>query len=128
MIKDLVTTHIGRAFSQQLKDTVTPFTASRRGSRGDYDPVTDSYTQATTAITYDGRGVFGRYSDFERQDTQIDITDVKLLCLQAELLVVPKVDDEITADGVTRRVLNVTQDPAKATWTLQLRGLNHVGY
>lgn len=123
MINAIINKHLPKAFNNQLRDAVTVFSATRKGKDGVYDPVEDEYT-GSPDVNYTGRGVFGSYNDIEIQATQINTTDVKLLCLQSEVTIPPKVDDVIIADGQDRRVLAVSQDPANATWTLQLRGLN----
>lgn len=122
MIKALLDKHLSKAFDNQLTDAVTPFTATRKGLQGEYDPITDSYESSD--IEYSGRGVFESYKDFEVQATQIDITDVKLTCLQSEVTNTPQIDDVITADEQSRRIVNVSQDPTSSIWIIQLRGLN----
>ena len=123
MINALVSKHIGVAFNGALKDAVTAFSATRKGEAGTYDPVLDEYVGGND-ITYAGRGVFSSYKAQEIQATQIKTTDVKLTCLQSEVEQAPQIDDIITANGIERRVMNVSQDPAHSVWTLQLRGIN----
>lgn len=127
MIKALITQHLGAAMDKELIDAATPFTGTRKSAdAGVYDPETGTRTRPPD-VNYEGRGIFDNYSDFEIQATQIDITDVKLTCLQAEVTSAPIVDDVIIAEGISRRVQNVGQDPAHATWVIQLRGLGNVG-
>jgi hypothetical protein len=108
-----------------LADAVKPVEGSRK-STPVYDPSTGTTTGGT--ITYTGRGVFGSYLAKEIDGSLIQTTDEKLLILQSELFVSvdgapkpppaePKIGD--TVGG--KRVLNVSQDPAEATWTVQLR-------
>lgn len=108
-----------------LGDAVSPVEGSRKSSPV-YDPSTGTTTGGT--VTYTGRGVFGSYLGKEIDGSLIQTTDVKLLILQNELFVSiagattptsaePKIGD--TVGG--QRVLNVSQDPAGATWTVQLR-------
>jgi hypothetical protein len=108
-----------------LADAVKPVEGSRK-STPVYDPSTGTTTGGT--ITYTGRGVFGSYLAQEIDGSLIQTTDEKLLILQSELFVSvdgaptptpaePKIGD--TVGG--KRVLNVSQDPAEATWTVQLR-------
>lgn len=107
-----------------LADAVKPLIGSRT-EQGEYDPDNPSGEIVTN---YAGRGVFGGYLAREIDGTLIETTDVKLLVLQNELLQVvagevaavvvePKIGDHVSG----KRVLNVSQDPAGATWTLQLR-------
>lgn len=123
MINAIINKHLPKAFDNQLKDAVTTFTATRKGASGEYDPVLGEYVGGAD-ISYTGRGVLSSYKKEELQAVQVELTDVKLLCLQIESTIAPKVDDVITANNVARRVLNVSQDPSSSLWVLQLRGLN----
>lgn len=123
MINAIINKHLPRAFDNQLKDAVQDFTVRRKGYGGAYDPELGEYVGAADTI-YTGRGVFGSYNNHEIQATQINITDVKLLCVQIEVSEKPKVDDVVIVGDTERRILDVDQDPAGATWTLQLRGLD----
>lgn len=123
MINALITKHLGKAFDNQLRDAVYPFTGTRKGAQGNYNPVTGEYDTAIN-ITYTGRGTLEDYTIEEQQATQIEISDMKLSALQAEVTNSPKIDDIITVDGQNRRVMNVSPDGVKAMWIMQLRGLN----
>lgn len=125
MISDIINKHLPKAFSNELNDAVKPFTGSRVGERGSYDPITDTYTQGSN-IEYVGRGVFGSYLKEETADTQINLTDTKLTCLQIEVNEVPKIDDVIKQGDNEYRVLSVRPDPTDSIWTVQLRGLDDV--
>lgn len=126
-LRDEIQAEMAAAFDDPdgLADAVKPVTGQRQG-QGGYDPVTGTVTPSL--VTYAGRGVFGSYSNQEIDGSAIFSTDEKLLCLQSELF--------ITVDGVPtdalaqpavgdmiggKRALNVEQDPAGATWTIQLR-------
>lgn len=131
-INAIATKAISQAFDKSLKDAVLPFTGSRKGFGGDggvYNPETDQYENAdgtTGDISYQGRGVFGRFSDSELLSNGINITDTKLTCLVAEVSEIPKVDDIITFNKLgekSLRVMNVSVDPAQVAYTVQLRGM-----
>ncbi|MCO7515713.1 hypothetical protein NJF44_10680 [Pseudomonas guariconensis] len=109
-----------------LADAVRPVTGSRIVNGG-YDPEIGGTVPAST-IHYSGRGVFGSYLVKEIDGSRIQTEDVKLLVLQNELFeeqggaatempATPKIGDQVSG----YRVLNVTEDPAQATWTIQLR-------
>lgn len=125
MINQLVTKHLAAAFSGALRDAVQPFTGTRKGSAGEYDPVLGEYVGGAS-LSYTGRGVFGGYNDLEIQATQVKITDTKLTCLQAEITTIPQVDDVITNNDNDLRVMSIKQDPTSSIWIMQLRGLNDV--
>ncbi|XSS65404.1 hypothetical protein ACP9OK_10700 [Pseudomonas sp. B11] len=108
-----------------LADAVKPVTGVRKIA-GEYDPDLGGAPEVTT--TYGGRGVFGNYLAKEIDGSLIQTTDEKLLVLQNELFIT--VTGEPTAEVATpkigdiiggKRALNVAQDPAGATWTIQLR-------
>lgn len=132
MINAIATKAISQAFDKSLKDAVLPFTGSRKGFGGDggvYDPIRDEYVSAdgtTGDITYQSRGVFGKFADSELLSNGINITDTKLTCLVAEVSEVPQVDDIITFNKLgekSLRVLNVSADPTNTAYSIQLRGI-----
>ncbi|HAB02450.1 MAG TPA: hypothetical protein DCE25_05785 [Pseudomonas sp.] len=109
-----------------LADAVKPVLGSRT-IKGGYDPELGGTVPAST-IRYSGRGVFGSYLAKEIDGSRIQTEDVKLLVLQNELfeerdgqasetLAAPKIGDQVSG----YRALNVSEDPAQATWTIQLR-------
>lgn len=109
-----------------LADAVKPV-AGTRTVKGDYDAEIGGTAPAST-IRYSGRGVFGSYLAKEIDGSRIQTEDVKLLVLQNELFeeqaglvteapASPKIGDQISG----YRTLNVSEDPAQATWTIQLR-------
>lgn len=109
-----------------LADAVKPVSGSRT-VKGGYDPEIGGTVPAST-IYYTGRGVFGSYLAKEIDGTRVQTEDVKLLVLQNELFegqvgavtdvpAAPKIGDQVSG----YRALNVSEDPAQATWTIQLR-------
>ena len=109
-----------------LADAVKPVAGSRN-VKGGYDPEIGGTVPAST-IRYTGRGVFGSYLAKEIDGSRIQTEDVKLLVLQNELFeerggqasetpAAPKIGDQVSG----YRALNVSEDPAQATWTIQLR-------
>ncbi|MBD1554708.1 hypothetical protein [Pseudomonas typographi] len=126
-MRDEIQAELAEAFDDAdgLADAVKPVAGSRKEAAV-YDPATGQTTSTTT--TYTGRGVFGSYSTQEIDGSLILATDEKLLVLQSELLILvdgvatddpaePKVGDLIN----DQRVINIGQDAAGATWSIQLR-------
>lgn len=124
-IRSELQTELARAFDTDLADAVREVEGSR-SMQGVYDPELGGST--TTTIRYFGRGVFGQYKSREVDGTRILASDVRLKVLQNELLMevaeganatpaIPAISDQISG----YRVINVGQDPAQATWTIQLR-------
>ena len=109
-----------------LADAVQPVVGVRMVP-GEYDPDLGGETPETT-VMYMGRGVLGSYLSKEIDGSLIQTTDKKLLLLQNELFVsevgVPTAVPAAPAIGDIvngMRVMNVSADPADATWTAQLR-------
>ena len=84
--------------------------------RGAYNPITD--TASTTTSTYSGRGVISSYSIQEIDKMNILEGDQKLIALQNELTDTPQIKDKINS---VFEVISVYQDPAKASYIVQLR-------
>lgn len=108
-----------------LADAVKPVLGVRK-VQGEYNPGNGTTPEVIT--NYAGRGVFGSYVSKEIDGSLIQTTDEKLTVLQNELFVtlqgipteavaVPRIGDIIGG----KRALNVSQDPAGATWIVQLR-------
>lgn len=124
-LRDDLQRDLAEAFDTDLADAVSPVVGVRK-VQGEYDP--DSGTTPETITNYAGRGVLGRYLAKEIDGSLIQTTDEKLTILQNELfitllgepteaLAIPEIGDVIGG----KRAMNVSQDPAKATWTVQLR-------
>lgn len=124
-LRDDLQRDLAEAFGTDLADAVNPVVGVRK-VQGDYDPDSGSTSEAIT--NYAGRGVFGKYLSKEIDGSLIQTTDEKLTILQNELFMtlagettetpaIPVIGDVIGG----KRAMNVSQDPAKATWTVQLR-------
>ncbi|WP_341519829.1 hypothetical protein AABC73_14855 [Pseudomonas sp. G.S.17] len=125
-LHDKLQSKLAKAFDGKLADAVRAVSGARVVA-GEYDPVTGSESAGST-LNYGGRGVFSSYQAREIDGSLIQTTDEKLLILQNELFVllagsptseiaVPAIGDIISG----KRALNVSEDPAKATFTIQLR-------
>ncbi|RYG14074.1 MAG: hypothetical protein EON92_03495 [Burkholderiales bacterium] len=97
-----------------LADAVQTFTGSRASNGSGYDPDTGTTAGATT---YTGRGVFAGYDNDNVDGSRVRATDTKLIALQNEVTLRPMPDDRINGQAV----VSVGQDPAGATWVVQLR-------
>lgn len=113
-LRDDLTADLTEAFDEDLADAVAVFEAEHR-EEGAYDPITG--TKVDTVIPYSGRGVIGSYAHALIDGTNILATDEKLIALQAEVTRTPAIGDTVAG----RQVIRVQQDPAGASWQLQLR-------
>ncbi|MEW5543517.1 hypothetical protein [Pseudomonas soli] len=125
-LRDELQADLAQAFNTDLADAVSAVDGSR-SVPGTYDPEKGGSVPAST-LHYTGRGVFGQYKAREIDGTRILASDVRLKMLQNELLMedgatvtedpaTPAIGDRISG----YRVVDVGQDAAKATWTIQLR-------
>lgn len=124
-LRDELQADMAEAFNTDLADAVSAVEGSR-AVKGPYDPEIGGNPETT--VFYIGRGVFGQYKAREIDGTRILASDVRFKALQNELFMhedgvvtaiaaVPAINDRISG----YRVVNVGQDAAKATWTIQLR-------
>lgn len=124
-LRDELQADLAQAFNTDLADAVAVVDGSR-SVQGEYDAALGG--SPTTIVHYTGRGVFGQYKAREIDGTRILASDVRLKALQNELLMTeagvitdtpaaPAIGDLISG----YRVVNVGQDAAKVTWTIQLR-------
>lgn len=124
-LRDELQADLAEAFNTDLADAVSPVEGSR-AVKGPYDPEIGGNPETT--VFYTGRGVFGQYKAREIDGARILASDVRLKALQNELFMqeggvvtaiaaAPAINDRISG----YRVVNVGQDAAKATWTIQLR-------
>lgn len=123
-IRDELQTDIAEAFDTDLDDAVNDF-SGRYVIQSGWDPVTE--TGGETAVTYTGRGVLSRYKTSRIDNVNILAGDLKLTALANEVTDKPAVDHIITAPDLvtglpqTYQVKDVSTDPAKATYRIQLR-------
>lgn len=122
-IREKLQTKVAKAFDTKLADAVNDFTGSYVIQSG-WDPVTE--TGGETTVTYTGRGVLSKYSLNRIDGVNILHGDLKLTALTNEVTDEPKVDHFITAPDFTGeqqryKVITAGTDPAKATYSIQLR-------
>ncbi|RAS34015.1 MULTISPECIES: hypothetical protein [unclassified Pseudomonas] len=123
-LRDEVQSDLAAAFDDDLADAVLTFTGSYMGP-GDWDPVSE--TSTAQPVTYTGRGVFDSYDSRRIDGLNILVGDVLLICLANEVTDRPAVGHQITVDDLltgqqaTYRIVSPGIDPAKAHYEIQLR-------
>ncbi|HAU5603689.1 TPA: glutamate 5-kinase [Citrobacter koseri] len=123
-IREKLQSKVAKAFDTKLADAVNDFTGSYVIQTG-WDPVTE--TGGETTVTYTGRGVLSKYSINRIDGVNILHGDLKLTALTNEVTDEPKVDhfitapDLITGEQQRYKVITAGTDPAKATYSIQLR-------
>lgn len=111
---------IAQAFNTDIAQATTTFTCTKEVSSGVYDPVTGTYQDAEV-VEYSGRGVYGSYVKDLVKPTDYQVEDAKLIALQNEVSNKPQIGDVLVSQFGSHRVINVGNDPALATYTVQLR-------
>lgn len=112
-----IQTDVANAFDNDLADAVKDFTLTQY-SRSGYDAATGSVTR--TSNTENSRGVFYDYTIEELSALGIDPQSSKVIVLQNELTLIPRIADTITrlSDLQVFRIFKVEKDPADATYIL----------
>lgn len=92
--------------------TQTGKTSDGRGGR----------TEAATGDPHACRALVTKYSDYSRNssDGRIEHTDRRATVIALSLDIVPKIGDVFEQSGVSWRIKDVSQDPAGATFVLQI--------
>jgi hypothetical protein len=110
----------GFAALGDLQETVTYNVYSTSST---YNPTTGTVTRTETQYS-----VAGLFLDYKKRDIdgqQIKPLDNQFMIQQAVLPVAPTLQDRIVrSTGKEYEVISIEQDPATATWTLQVRGRN----
>lgn len=70
---------------------------------------------------YKLKGVFAKFSWKELQDLPIKPNDYKLIIAQNDLAITPKPRDYLLENDIQYDVVDITKDPADATWTMWIR-------
>lgn len=110
---------LAEAFDNDLADAVHEFTCERIIKKN-FDPVYETYEEEK--LSYSGRGVlFGQYKSYDIANLGILATDSKATLLQNEITAVPITGDEWEVEGKLYRVINISNDPIKSIWVVQLR-------
>lgn len=112
----LAATSVAFAAAGDLLQDVT----IRRTPAPTYNPTTGLNTPGTP-VDYTVEGMVGSYKQFEVDGTLVKSTDRKIMVQQAALAISPTTSDKAVVGGVALSILNVGQDAAGATWTLQAR-------
>jgi len=115
---------IAEAFDTDLADAVLSFTL-KQYLRGQYSATTGALAGVSFPISSISRGVFASYNQPEILNSNIEPTDIKLIVLQNELSLEPRIGDIIVKSDDTQnfRIINIVKDPAKVIWELQIRGV-----
>lgn len=120
-LRDELQTDVAEAFDSDLADAIHAFTCTKIINSGEYDPVTETYSEQIDG-SYSGRGVlFGSYSQYEVLNLGVLASDSKAIVLQNEVTADPKVDDEWQTERGLFRVIYIKPDSVGASYTVQLR-------
>ena len=87
---------------------------------GTFDPESGAYSGGSET-NHSVSAIFSQYKIERIDGTVIQQGDAKLTLRQADLAITPALGDKVSINGVSYSILNISSDPANATWTLQLR-------
>ena len=116
------------SFYENMRDNVATKLIQKRGDthtftrkiRGEYDPLSGSSTD--TSKTYTAMAVKTEFSAYERNDSSIQVDDIKLLAEVADTEY--NQGDEINIDGANYELIKVTAikpGPVVVAYKLQAR-------
>jgi len=109
-----------------LKDAIGdgfPLITLRKVSTGDRSTANPSQGRTITKTPYQARGILASYADRQIDGTIVKTGDRNVLIVAGTLPdnIEPKPQDEIVAETATWKVINVSRDPAAATYSCQVR-------
>jgi hypothetical protein len=100
-----------------------PEAAILRRTTSTYDSST-GINATSTSDSAISKAVFTRFESFEVDKVVVLASDVKLIFQQSEISVTPSLaTDTLIRNSISYNILRVGQDPAAATYTLQLRAV-----
>lgn len=88
---------------------------------GAYDPATGKTTNTTATSTFDV--IYYKVRDKEVDGIKVKINDIRVIFPQSRMSSEPSQNDYVTLLGNKMEIIQYSQDPAGATWTLFLRGV-----
>jgi hypothetical protein len=88
---------------------------------GEYSTTTGKRVTTVSATPLDA--IFYKVRDKEVDGIKIKINDVRIVFPQSKLLFTPSANDYITLSGRKMEVIQIIEDPARATWLLFVRGV-----
>lgn len=88
---------------------------------GEYSTTTGKRVTTVSATPLDA--IFYKVRDKEVDGIKIKINDVRIIFPQSKLLFAPSANDYITLSGRKMEVIQIIEDPARATWLLFVRGV-----
>lgn len=100
-----------------------PEVATLRRTTNSYDASTGDGALSTSDYTI-AKAIFTKFESFEVDKVVVLASDTKLIIQQSELTITPSLAyDTIIRRGIPYNILRVGQDPADATFTMQLRAV-----
>lgn len=112
-----IQTSVADALNTSLLDAAKSITLEKVVNT--FNAATNKTSQ--TSSTYVTRAVIANFTSTDLADTHIEPTDAKIIILQNEISVEPKVNDYILVETIRYKILKVMKDPANVIWKLQCR-------
>jgi hypothetical protein len=111
---------IGKAMRSVFYEAIIPRTEALEEMPPDHPPW-EPWNPETITHEHKCRAFVDTYSDFHIASSLVQSGDVKIVVLVDSLAITPTLLDTITIRGRSYTILNVSSDPAEATWILQCR-------
>lgn len=112
---------LAKTIAAALANVMYPITIKRTMPGGGYNPETGTVEPGTTT-THTGRGMVDSFSPTEIAAGIVQASDRRVTLLADGLSITPTpATDVVTVDGSDLTIITVTSDPARATFTLQVR-------
>lgn len=127
MIKSKIQSKLGKAFDSKLADAVIDFACQKVVYSGKFDFVTQTYPISRNQ-SYTGRCVRGSYLKDVVKPADYQAEDAKAILLQNEITRVPEIDDVWVFKDGDFKVINISKDPAGASFTIQIRKTGEKSY
>lgn len=117
-INTAIKSAVAAAFSA-MSSLETAVVLVRNNSNPTYNATTGAITYSSTSYSFNSLIV--KYERNEIDGSNVIATDSKMIFPQSRLAVTPKTTDTFTISGATWEIKSIDQDPASATWTIQIR-------
>jgi hypothetical protein len=127
MIRDKIQSKLGKAFNGKLADAVKDFACQKVVYSGDYNHDLQEYHVAENK-SYTGRCIRGSYLKDTVKPIDYQVEDAKAILLQNEVTRIPEIDDIWVFTDGDFKVINISKDPADASFTIQIRKTGQKSY
>lgn len=125
-VKERMKWEMQRAFRTEFSTMLVDGLLEREATDGVFDPVNETYTGGTDALSETIKGLRREFNSRLVDDNHIQNTDVKFTYLIDDYpTLIPELNDNLSLEGISYRVLSAKRDAASVFYTLHLRVSRH---